>query len=168
MSRSLGSAAISLREATDQDGPGVLLVLQQVYAEFEGCVFDLDEVRPLQTPHSSYSELDGRLWVAHDDRQIVGFSAGAPDRTAPGRYELKKLYLLSGQRGTGLGRKLIERIEHDARERGFSRMMLWTDTRFHTAHRVYERVGYERLPGERPLHDKSRSMEYQYIKTLCP
>lgn len=53
-----------------------------------------------------------------------------------------------------------------ARQQQADSLHLWTDTRFTTAHRVYERLGYVRLPEIRELHDRSNSVEYHYEKRL--
>ena len=45
-------------------------------------------------------------------------------------------------------------------------MMLYTDTLFTEAHRLYERLGYNRIPGERKRADASYSIEYLYAKIL--
>ena len=45
-------------------------------------------------------------------------------------------------------------------------MMLYTDTRFTEAQRLYERLGYNRLPGEQKRADASNSIEYLYAKIL--
>ena len=44
--------------------------------------------------------------------------------------------------------------------------MLWSDTRFTGAHRLYERLGYRRLPESRTLGDVSNSVEHGYEKAL--
>ena len=45
-------------------------------------------------------------------------------------------------------------------------MMLYTDTRFTEAHRLYERLGYTRLPSEQKRADATNSMGYLYAKML--
>jgi hypothetical protein len=47
-------------------------------------------------------------------------------------------------------------------------MILWTDTRFQTAHRFYERLGYQSDGRTRAIDDLSRSVEYFYSKRLKP
>ena len=57
-------------------------------------------------------------------------------------------------------------VEERARALGRTRVELWTDTRFIDAHRLYERLCYERGPETRALHDLSRTIEYFYRKLL--
>ena len=49
---------------------------------------------------------------------------------------------------------------------GADGMQLWTDTRFETAHRFYERKGYVADGRTRALYDLSNSIEYFYAKRL--
>ncbi len=80
--------------------------------------------------------------------------------------ELHKLYVRKDVRRQGVGTRLCELVESNAKERGASHLELWTDTRFETAHRVYEKRGYVRGPSTRELHDKSATVEYYYRKDL--
>ncbi|MDF2972749.1 MAG: hypothetical protein K0R61_3199 [Microvirga sp.] len=45
-------------------------------------------------------------------------------------------------------------------------MVLWSDTRFVTAHRLYTRLGYVQDEGQRQLADISQSVEYRFEKAL--
>ena len=58
--------------------------------------------------------------------------------------------------------------EEHAGERHAEQMILWTDTRFKTAHRFYERLGYQSAGRTRAIDDLSRSVEYFYSKRLQP
>lgn len=158
-------AQIAFRPVRNEDSPALLRLLGAVYAEYPGCSLELSEVPELVAPASSFAQCDGRFWVAEKAGEIAGFIALVPDEL-PDRMELKKLYTAKHARGIGLGRRLIELAEAEARARGAARVHLWSDTRFETAHRVYERCGYVRLPGIRELHDVSNSLEYHYEKIV--
>lgn len=80
--------------------------------------------------------------------------------------ELKKLYLDTRLRGQGLGRDLIALVEDTARASGATRIDLWSDTRFTTAHAVYERCGYRRTGRTRDLHDLSNTTEFHFEKEI--
>ena len=71
-----------------------------------------------------------------------------------------------GVRGAGWGRRLIERVEHEARLCGAKRIEAWSDTRFETAHAVYRRMGYTQGDETRFLHDLSRTEEFFFAKSL--
>lgn len=161
------SARFRIRPVADGDSPSILAILEAVFAEYPNCFLELSEVPELVRPATSFRDMDGRFWVAEDDDGIGGFVAMTPDHDAPGFVELKKLYTSRRARGVGLGRVLVELVEAEARRREARAIHLWSDTRFETAHRVYEHLGYVRLPGTRELHDVSATVEYHYEKRLA-
>lgn len=78
------------------------------------------------------------------------------------------LYVAAGVRRQGLGTSLVGLVEAEATDRhGAAAVDLWTDTRFHDAHRLYERLGYERQPETRAIGDLSNSVEYHYRRRLA-
>ncbi|MCS6898299.1 MAG: GNAT family N-acetyltransferase [Myxococcales bacterium] len=153
-----------LRPARDEDSAAFLAILEAVFAEYPGCVLVLDEEPEMQQPASAFAALGGQIWALEGHGQVLGMVALQP--SASGVVELKKLYLLPPARGQGLGRALIEHVEEEARRLGARRVHLWSDTRFTTAHRVYEHLGYRRLPETRALHDASATIEFHYEKKL--
>ena len=90
----------------------------------------------------------------------------AVDFPETGIAELHRLYVRPDMRGQGLGSRLVRRAESHARQRGAAQMVLWSDTRFTTAHRLYSRLGYARIDGQRQLADISQSAEYRFEKAL--
>ncbi|MEN9225022.1 MAG: GNAT family N-acetyltransferase [Thermostichus sp. HHBFW_bins_43] len=156
---------IDIRPVENSDSAALLHILEVVFSEYPGCVLAIEEVPELLQPATAFAQMGGCLWVAQQQEQVVGCVGLVPDGI-PGRMELKKLYTLPAVRGQGLGRRLIEQVESAARQRQAHSLHLWTDTRFTTAHRVYERLGYLRLPETRELHDRSHSVEYHYEKRL--
>jgi len=155
----------SIRPATD--APAVIEIIDGCYREYEGCVLLVDEEEPeLRAPASAFAEMGGAFWVAEDEATgIVGTIAVAP-ADAPGTARIHKLYVAKEARGRGLGAKLCTLAEEMAQEFGADWMVLYTDTRFIQSHRLYERLDYNRLPGEQRRADASQSIEYLYSKTL--
>jgi GNAT superfamily N-acetyltransferase len=95
---------------------------------------------------------------------IVG-SAGV-ERLDERRAELHRLYLDAGQRGRGTGRALTETALAWCRERGIAEIILWSDTRFDLAHRLYTRMDF-RLTGERTLpDDPNQTREYRFERQV--
>ena len=157
----------TIRPATDADAENVISIIDSCYREYEGCVLLVDEEEPeLKNPASAFAEMGGNFWVAEDEnKDIVGTIAVAP-ADAPGYARIHKLYVAKAARGQGLGSKLCSLAETAAIDFGADWMVLYTDTRFTDAHRLYERLGYNRLPGEQKRADASNSIEYLYSKTL--
>ena len=159
--------AVRIRPATDHDAAAVIDLIGRVYAEFPGCILDVDREEPrLRAPASLYAG----FWVLEDSERRVLGCVGCDVREAepPSRFvfELVKLYLDPSLRGHGLGRRLVEVVESHVRSLGLPRIELWSDTRFTTAHAVYERMGYRRTGRVRDLHDLSSSTEWHFEKEL--
>jgi len=74
----------------------------------------------------------------------------------PDEAELHLLAVAPEQRGVGVGRSLVERALDVARCAGCRRMLLWTQPTMVEAQRLYERVGFRRLP-ERDFKNSGRS-----------
>lgn len=160
-------ADVIVRAGADADAPQVIDLIADVYAEFQGRVLLVDEEEPeLKAPATSFGRTGGRFWVAECDNRICGTVAMAPT-DAPGVARMHKLFVSSPARGRGVGAALCRLAEKTAREEMKANlMMLYTDSRFLQAHRLYERLGYTRQPGLLQRGDASQSVEYVYTKRL--
>ena len=85
------------------------------------------------------------LLVAEDEQGIVGTVQLITDmpENQPHRADVAKLLVHRRARGAGIGRKLMEAVEGEAREQG--RRVLVLDTASDTAERLYERLGWRRV-----------------------
>ena len=154
-----------LRPGRDEDAAGFIALIGGCWAEYPGCVMDLDgEVPELRHLASYFAELLGAVWAAERDGQVVGVIGTAP-LPAKSAWEIRKLYVQRDQRGTGLAHRLLDLAEAHARSAGAQRLVLWSDTRFLAAHRFYEKRGFVRGGPVRELHDLSQSVEFQYLRT---
>ncbi len=155
-----------IRDARDDDAEALIAMIGACYGEHPGCILDVDGESPeLRAIASHFARLGGRFWVAGENGRLVG-SAGVAPGAEPNTMELHRLYVDRSQRRRGLATRLVVLIEDEARERGATRLDLFTDTRFTAAHRLYERLGFVRAPGTRTLDDRSRSVEYRFFKVL--
>ncbi|MBI4953849.1 MAG: GNAT family N-acetyltransferase [Myxococcales bacterium] len=164
------AALAGLRPARDADGAGVIALLGAVFAEYPGCVLDVDgEMPELRAIATWFARAGGRFYVVEragaDGRAEIVASVG---HTPSGRsgLELRKLYVASRARRGGLGSALCALVESSGRAAGARFVELWSDTRFLDAHRLYERRGYRRGPATRELHDRSASVEHYFRKEL--
>ena len=78
--------------------------------------------------------------------------------------ELQKLYLSDAVKGSGLGYRLIERVEDAARELGYRRIYLETHTNLRAALHIYEKSGYVLI--DKPEAVVHATMNRFYIKAL--
>ena len=159
-------AAPRIRPARDDDAPGLIALIGACFAEYPGCVLDVDgEMPELRGIASAYAVGGGAFFVADQGGLVVGSIGWTP---VAGGVELKKLYVARSARQRGLAGRFCELVEAAARERSAACVELWSDTRFGDAHRLYERRGYRRSEGLRELKDRSQSLEYHYRLTLAP
>lgn len=162
---SMRKALPVFRPAVDADSVALIELIAACWAEYPGCVMDVDGEEPwLRAPASAYAVLGGIFEVVELDGEIVACAGLQPD--GPEVVSLHSLYVAPAARRHGLGAELVDRVEIQASRRGATRVELWSDSRFSEAHRLYERLGYTRLPGSRELHDRSNTVEYHFAKTL--
>lgn len=86
----------------------------------------------------------GAFLVAWRDGEPVG--CGAVRALDGERGELKRMYVAPAARGTGLGRRLVEALEAEARKLGVRRLVLETGTRQQAALALYRATGFEPIP----------------------
>jgi putative acetyltransferase len=96
---------------------------------------------------------------------IVGSIAITPTH-ASRVSELFKVYLAHELRGSGVAKALMNEALAWALANGFMSTELWTDTRFLSGHRFYEKNGFIRMPGIRALHDAASTFEFGYRLAL--
>jgi GNAT superfamily N-acetyltransferase len=156
----------TLRPGRDEDAGGFIALITACWSEYPGCIMDVDgEVPELRALASHYAARGGALWAAEAAGAVVGMVSTAPLQS-DAAWEIGKLYVARGQRGTGLAHRLLDAAEAHARAAGAQRLVLWTDTRFDAAHRFYEKRSFVRAGSIRILDDISRSLEFRYAKPL--
>jgi GNAT superfamily N-acetyltransferase len=79
-------------------------------------------------------------WVAELDGHRVGavYCVRNSDEVA----QLRLLFVDSEARGHGAGTKLVQRCLDFARDRGYERMVLWTNSSLESARRIYDALGF--------------------------
>jgi DNA-binding MarR family transcriptional regulator/GNAT superfamily N-acetyltransferase len=90
-----------------------------------------------------------RCWIAEMDRRHVGhvFLVQHPEQRDTAKLRL--LYVDPAARGKGLGQRLVAECVQFAREAGYRKITLWTQSILAAAHRIYESAGF-RLVREEP------------------
>ncbi|HTO73886.1 MAG TPA: GNAT family N-acetyltransferase [Gemmatimonadales bacterium] len=94
-----------------------------------------------------YSPPDGTLLLARLDGAPVGCVGVRPD--SPGIAELKRLYLRSAARGSGLGRALVLRAMDWARGAGYRSIRLDTVPGMEVAQQLYRALGFREIEAYR-------------------
>jgi ribosomal protein S18 acetylase RimI-like enzyme len=96
---------------------------------------------------------EAEVWVAAEAERLLGCVTfcppGSPWRELardPGEGEFRMLAVHPDARGRGVGQALAALCEEHARAHGATRMVLSSLPTMASAHRVYGRLGYTRLP----------------------
>ena len=129
-----------------------------------------EEFPELIRPATHYTGKGGQIWVLEraskpKSTAIYGSIAVVPS-WRPGVGELFKVYLAHDLRGTGVAKSMLDHALAVARALEMTQVVLWTDTRFVSGHRFYEKNGFIRLPGVRALHDAAKTLEFGYHRML--
>jgi DNA-binding MarR family transcriptional regulator/GNAT superfamily N-acetyltransferase len=97
----------------------------------------------------NYDPKRERCWVAERDGEIIGsvFVVKASDTVA----KLRLLYVEPKARGLGLGTRLVSECIRFARQAGYQKMVLWTQSILTPARHIYKKAGFQRIQ-EEPHH----------------
>lgn len=160
-------SGVILRPGRDADAEGFIRLIGDCWSEYPGCILDVDgELPELRALATYFAEAGGALWAAEQDGRVIGMAATRP-MSQDAAFEICKVYLAKEARGTGLAHKLLDAVEAHARAAGAERLVLWSDTRFMTAHRFYEKRGFVRQGSIRVLDDLSKSLEFRYARPVA-
>jgi GNAT superfamily N-acetyltransferase len=88
----------------------------------------------------NYDSKRERCWIAEKDGERVGavFVAKASDEIA----KLRLLHVEQEARGLGIGKRLVEECVRFARQVGYQRITLWTQSTLHAARYIYKQAGF--------------------------
>jgi GNAT superfamily N-acetyltransferase len=136
-----------IRPAVRADIPTIAELADRIWRAHYPGIITLEQIEYMLAQRYSPEALGAQVegpdrWL---DLLLVG---GAPAGFAnyfvasPAEVKLDKLYLLADARGQGHGRRLIERVESRARERGCARVVLAVNKHNAGAIRAYERSGF--------------------------
>ena len=165
MAGSVANAGWVIRDGRDTDGGGILALIASCWSQYPGITMDVDREMPeLRALDGYYRGLGGRLWIAEAGAGLVGMIAVRP--IEPPGWEICRVYVDPARHGSGLGHALLDRAEGHAVAAGGRRLALWSDTRFHRAHRFYQKRGYLRVGPVRVLNDLSNSEEFGYVREM--
>ena len=146
---------IEIRRIKPDEGPAAKRVIYRVaheifndplpleesiaYNEAHGELKDMDDIQ------QNYFENGGIFLVTADEAELIG--TGAIRELEDDICELKRLWLLTSYHGKGLGYRMLQELFLFAREKGYRRIRLQTDTIYQTrALDFYRRIGFYEIP----------------------
>jgi GNAT superfamily N-acetyltransferase len=156
-----------IREANAEDARTVTDLWTEAYVD-EG-----EGGRTLPYAEADFTETfrRGRVFVA----ELEGAAVGVVALTAPGtpgravaraeEAELSRLVVSASARRHGIGRALVGHCHREARAAGWGAIALWSRRYQTAAHRLYESLGYKRVP-EREETDRSGHARLVFRLTL--
>ena len=138
----------TLRAAEPRDVPAIVGLIAEL-AQFEKLTHLLQVTPETLQPHLFGAKPVAEALVAEEAGELVAFALYFTNFSTflgkPGLY-LEDLYVRPAQRGTGLGKALLQRLGRLAVERGYGRfewsVLDWNDN----AIRFYERMGATVMP----------------------
>ena len=140
--------SVSLRPIRPEDDAAVAAIIRSVMTEFgavgEGFAINDPEVDCMS---QTYSVPGAAFFVVEMDGRVVGGAGVAPLAGGePGVCELRKMYFLEEARGLRMGERLLRQCLDTARSLGYRVCYLETLKGMEVAQRLYEKVGFRRLP----------------------
>lgn len=103
-------------------------------------------------PGSTHFSLDASQVAAGEGAFLVAWlgdvavGCGAVRRLDDTTAEIKRMYVDPSVRSRGIGRAIVEALEREARLIGLTTIVLETGTRLASAIKLYEAMGYARIP----------------------
>ena len=88
------------------------------------------------------TEKHHRFIIGYDDLEAVAFASFSPkDSNDDARWRVHKIYILPGQQGKGIGKKMMGHIAAEAKHKGASEIELNVN-RYNPAKTFYEKIGF--------------------------
>ena len=142
---------ITLRPHRPGDMSWVIHRQASVYAEEFGYNSDFEALVSSVTASflANFNPEREHCWIAESDGQPVGhvFLVQHPER--PTVAKLRLLLVEASARGTGLGVRLINECIAFARQVGYLRITLWTQSHLLAARHIYKKAGFHLVHEER-------------------
>jgi len=103
----------------------------------------------------NYDAKRERCWIAEKDGEVVGsVFVVAKSKTIA---KLRLLYVEPAARGLGIGSRLVAECVRFARQAGYKKMVLWTQSELDAARHIYKRAGF-RVVEKKPHHSFGKDL----------
>src|SRR5258706_14543466 len=102
------------------------------------------ELEDMDNFQSEYFDRDGLFLAVLDNENLIG--CGAIRTMGHQTAELKRMWLLEGYQGRGVGYRVLQELFDFARKKGYMRVCLQTSPQQTRAIDFYHRVGFHEIP----------------------
>lgn len=143
---------LSIRETTTDDASGVQRVARAswhaVYDEVMGSETvdeTVDSWFETENVVADVNRSERPFYVAERNGEVVGFVIAIPDEDEVTMFHLYRIYVHPAHWDVGIGTRLLERLETEARSRGAKRLRLSVIEPNKTAIAFYESKDFERI-----------------------
>jgi GNAT superfamily N-acetyltransferase len=148
---------LHVREATLADAERAGQIVLEAYRSLPGYEPEPDyevELADVASRLPPVAEvLVAEVLVAEEGRRLLGCATYVPGPSSPmaeslqpGEAGLRMVGVDPAAHGRGVGRLLVEACIDRARRQGREAMFLHSTSYMHGAHRIYQRLGFERVP----------------------
>jgi GNAT superfamily N-acetyltransferase len=145
----------TLRTPTVGDAETIQALMARCFTATFGHLYDpadlasfLDELT-LERWQAEIADPAFAFLLAEEDDRAVGFAKlgphSLPVTPAGPMIELRQLYLVDAQQGSGLAKRMMDWVIATARDRGARELFLSVYVDNHRARRFYERCGFEEI-----------------------
>jgi GNAT superfamily N-acetyltransferase len=141
---------VLIRLAGPEDLPAVGEVTVAAYTDF---TLGPDDPYVARLRDAAARHEQAELWVAEEDGVVLGTVTVCPpgsvwrEISGPDEGEFRMLAVAPAARGRGVGEALARHAVARFAEDGVHALVLSSLAAMHAAHRIYERLGFERAPG---------------------
>jgi len=136
---------MKIRRYREEDYPEKRELHLKVIREVNSEDYSEEQIEAWTTfdPGNDLEDHERMRWVAEEEDQIVGFSDYVPDEK-----RITGIYVHPDYLRQGIGSKLLQKIEEDAREKGLKKLRCTSSV---TAKKFYQDHGFEVI--EETTHD---------------
>src|SRR5690606_7028351 len=128
-----------IRRAESRDIPVLIDIIRRTIESY-GYIFELEfELADFLDFDAFYSDSKAEWYVIEQDGVVAGCGALKLNGEIP---YLSRIYVDEAYRGKGYGKAIVLFLMRRNVDLGHTHLALWTDTRFRTAHALYEKLGY--------------------------
>lgn len=136
--------SIDIVKARSKRDINIIRELFQEYADSLGFSLDFQHFdKELNSLPGDYAPPEGCLLLAYAGNQVVG--CVGLRKISKGICEMKRMYVRKKYRGKGIGRKLANKINKEARRIGYERMRLDTISTMVEAIHLYKSMGFKEI-----------------------